>query len=106
MWCKNDLSERFADIPGRYGTKNGFLENVPLLIICGWKKYTDLTYGEEMNMKKGKLVKICGVSVYREYERKSPEERGRIRRPAVFRSKKDYNRNKAKKEMEAMKKTF
>ena len=55
-------------------------------------------------MKKGKLVKICGVRVYREYERKSVEERGRKRRPAVFRSKKDYNRNRAKKETEVMKK--
>lgn len=57
-------------------------------------------------MKKGKLVKICGVSVYREYERKSVEERGSIRRPAVFRSKKDYNRNKVKKEAEVMKNNY
>lgn len=57
-------------------------------------------------MKKGKIEKICGVKIYREFESKAVEERGRIRRPAVFRSKKDYSRNRAKKDTEAMKKIF
>jgi len=49
-------------------------------------------------MRKGKVEKICGAKIYVPYERKSVDERGRIRRPAVFRSKKDYNRNRVKKE--------
>ena len=49
-------------------------------------------------MRKGKVEKICGAKIYVPYERKSVDERGRIRRTAVFRSKKDYNRNRVKKE--------
>ncbi|GEM_PF-4308984 len=55
-------------------------------------------------MRKGKVEKICGAKIYMPYERKSVDERGRIRRPAVFRSKKDYSRNRVKKETEQMKK--
>lgn len=49
-------------------------------------------------MRKGKVEKICGAKIYMAYEKKSIDERGRIRRPAVFRSKKDYSRNRVKKE--------
>ena len=48
-------------------------------------------------MRKGKVEKICGVKVYKEFDKKSIEERGRSRRPVVFRSKKDYDRKKEKK---------
>ena len=54
-------------------------------------------------MRKGKVEKICGAKIYVSYERKSVDERGRIRRPAVFRSKKDYSRNRVKKETYLMK---
>ena len=47
--------------------------------------------------RKGKVVKVCGVKVYKEFEKKSIEERGKTFRPAVYRSGKEYNRQKAKK---------
>ncbi len=48
-------------------------------------------------MRKGKVERICGVKVYKEFDKKSIEERGRSRRPVVFRSMKDYDRKKEKK---------
>ncbi len=53
-------------------------------------------------MKKGKIEKICGVKIYRKFESKAVEERGRIKRPVVFRSKKDYSRNRNRKETEVI----
>ena len=50
-------------------------------------------------MKKGKCEKIYGVTVYRKFESKPVEERGTRRRPAVFRSGKEYDRKKLKKEL-------
>lgn len=53
-------------------------------------------------MKKGRVEKVFGVKTYKKFEHKSLEERGRQRRPTVFRSGKDYDRNKLKREMERM----
>ncbi len=53
-------------------------------------------------MKKGKRIKVYGVSIYREFENKPVEERGIRVRPAVFRSVKEYDRNKFKKELRRM----
>ena len=46
---------------------------------------------------KGKVVKVCGVKVYKEFEKKSIEERGKTFRPVVYKSGKEYNRQKARK---------
>ena len=55
------------------------------------------SYGKEGKiMKKGKVEKVCGVKIYRKFEKKTQEERGVMRRPAIFRSKKEYNRQKYK----------
>ena len=50
-------------------------------------------------MKKGRREKVCGISIYRKYEKKSLEERGVSKRPVIFRSKKDYDRNREKKKL-------
>lgn len=47
-------------------------------------------------MKKGKVKKVCGVKVYKRFEKKTLEERGKQQRNTVFKSKKDYDRNKEK----------
>lgn len=51
-------------------------------------------------MKKGRIEKIYGIKSYKKYEHKTLQERGRQRRPVVFRSKRDYDRNRMKRELE------
>ena len=53
-------------------------------------------------MKKGKKEKTYGVTVYRKFESKPVEERGRRVRPVVFRSGREYDRKKLKKELKRM----